>query len=216
MLYISALPITKAELKATVKNQHFIQLNHTSPPQKRAASPYCLDKCSEIAAKTHSFLFFPFFLPFPDTQDKLDGKQLAPEVRETGAIALGSLVGKLCRQRLRGLQVSPCYTPPSPDPKTPRELPKTPPGPLRILLHFCFPAKPDQEVERGVEAILAGLRGAKEEPEAVIHLLALGNAALPETIPILLEHAEEGPAAISAAAISALRRFPARHISSEV
>lgn len=160
-------------------------------------------------AKTHSFLFFPFFLPFPDTQDKLDGKQLAPEVRETGAIALGSLVGKLCRQRLRGLQVGPCYTPSSPDPKTP-------PGPLLILLRFFSPAKPDQEVEHGVEAILAGLRGAKEEPEAVIHLLALGNAALPETIPILLEHAEEGPAAVSSAAISALRRFPARHISSEV
>lgn len=50
----------------------------------------------------------------------------------------------------------------------------------------------------------------------MIHLLALGNAALPETIPILLEHAEEGPAAVSSAAISALRRFPARHISSEV
>lgn len=103
-----------------------------------------------------------------------------------------------------------------PRPQNPPGLPKTPPGPLLILLCFCSPAKPDQEVERGVEAILAGLRGAKEEPEAVIHLLALGNAVLPETIPILLEHAEEGPAAISAAAISALRRFPARHISSEV
>lgn len=103
-----------------------------------------------------------------------------------------------------------------PRPQNPQGLPKTPPGPLLILLRFFSPAKPDQEVERGVEAILAGLRGAKEEPEVVIHLLALGNAALPETIPILLEHAEEGPAAVSSAAISALRRFPARHISSEV
>lgn len=79
-------------------------------------------------AKTHSFLFFPILLPFPDTQDKLDGKQLAPEVWETGAIALGSLVGKLCQQRLRGLQVGPCYTPSSPDPKTPKGFPKHLPG----------------------------------------------------------------------------------------
>nr|XP_038037636.1 LOW QUALITY PROTEIN: microsomal triglyceride transfer protein-like [Anas platyrhynchos] len=141
-----------------------------------------LDFSKEPKSLLETFLYAAAFSPRPSKEllrlvlDKLDGKQLAPEVRETGAIALGSLVGKLCQQRLRGLQ----------------------------------------EVERGVEAILAGLRGAKEEPEVVIHLLALGNAALPETIPILLEHAEEGPAAISSAAISALRRFPARHISSEV
>ncbi|XP_035167755.1 microsomal triglyceride transfer protein-like [Oxyura jamaicensis] len=141
-----------------------------------------LDFSKDPKSLLETFLYAAAFSPRPSKEllrlvlDKLDGKQLAPEVRETGAVALGSLVGKLCRQRLRGLQ----------------------------------------EVERGVEAVLAGLRSAKEEPEAVIHLLALGNAVLPETIPILLEHAEEGPTAISAAAISALRRFPARHISSEV
>ena len=89
-------------------------------------------------------------------------------------------------------------------------------SPPLILLLFCPPANPEQEVARGVETILAGLRGAEEESEAVIYLLALGNAVLPETIPTLLDHAEEGPAAITTAAISALRRFPAWHISSKV
>ncbi|KAK1196416.1 MTP protein, partial [Pygoscelis papua] len=109
--------------------------------------------------------------------DKLDGKQLAPEVQETGIVAMGSLISKLCQQKLCGLQ---------------------------------------QEVERGVETILRGLRGAEEESEVVIYLLALGNAVLPETIPSLLDHAEEGPATITTAAISALRRFPTRHISGKV
>ncbi|NXU67979.1 MTP protein, partial [Horornis vulcanius] len=73
-----------------------------------------------------------------------------------------------------------------------------------------------QVVERGVEIILRGLRGAEEEPEVVISLLALGNAMLPETIPTLLEHAEDGPTAVTAAATSALQRFPAPHICSKV
>uniref|UniRef100_A0A8B9SNA0 Vitellogenin domain-containing protein n=1 Tax=Anas platyrhynchos TaxID=8839 RepID=A0A8B9SNA0_ANAPL len=138
-----------------------------------------LDFSKEPKSLLETFLYAAAFSPRPSKEllrlVLVSGDiPLLPE--GSGAIALGSLVGKLCRQRLRGLQ----------------------------------------EVERGVEAILAGLRGAKEEPEVVIHLLALGNAALPETIPILLEHAEEGPAAVSSAAISALRRFPARHISSEV
>ncbi|NXW78426.1 MTP protein, partial [Hirundo rustica] len=109
--------------------------------------------------------------------DKLDGKQLAPETWETGIIAVGSLVGKLCQQKLCGLQ---------------------------------------QVVERGVETILRGLRGAEEESEVVIYLLALGNAMLPETIPTLLEHTEDGPTAVTAAATSALQRFPAPHICSKV
>lgn len=67
-----------------------------------------------------------------------------------------------------------------------------------------------------MKTILAGLGDAKEESEVVIYLLALGNAALPKTIPTLLDHAEEGPTAITTAAISALRQFPARHISSKV
>ncbi|XP_074448920.1 microsomal triglyceride transfer protein-like [Larus michahellis] len=128
------------------------------------------------------FLYAAAFSPRPSGEllrlvlDKLDGKQLAPEVWETGIVAVGSLVGKLCQQKLCGLQ----------------------------------------EVERGVETILGGLRGAEEEPEVVVYLLALGNAGLPETIPTLLDYAEEGPTAVTTAAISALRRFPTWHISSKV
>ncbi|KFP51695.1 Microsomal triglyceride transfer protein large subunit, partial [Cathartes aura] len=141
-----------------------------------------LDFGKEPKSLLEKFLYAAAFSPRPSGEllrlvlDKLDGKQLAPEVRETGIVALGSLVGKLCQQKLCGLQ----------------------------------------EVARGVETILAGLRGAEEESEAVIYLLALGNAVLPETIPTLLDHAEEGPAAITTAAISALWRFPAWHISSKV
>ncbi|KAM6130227.1 microsomal triglyceride transfer protein-like [Phoenicopterus ruber ruber] len=141
-----------------------------------------LDFGKEPTSLLEKFLYAAAFSPRPSGEllrlvlDKLDGKQLAPEVRETGIVALGSLVGKLCRQKLRGLQ----------------------------------------EVERGVETILAGLRGAEEESEVVIYLLALGNAVLPETIPALLDYAEEGPATVATAAVSALQRFPARHISGEV
>ncbi|XP_054688749.1 microsomal triglyceride transfer protein-like [Grus americana] len=139
-----------------------------------------LDFGKEPKSLLEKFLYAAAFSPRPSGEllrlvlDKLDGKQLAPEVWETGIVAVGSLVGKLCQQKLCELQ----------------------------------------EVERGVETILGGLRGAKEESEVVIYLLALGNAVLPETIPILLDHAEEGPAA--AAAVSALRRFPTRHISGKV
>ncbi|XP_009574040.1 PREDICTED: microsomal triglyceride transfer protein large subunit-like [Fulmarus glacialis] len=141
-----------------------------------------LDFSKEPKSLLEKFLYAAAFSPRPSGEllrlvlDKLDGKQLAPEVQETGIIAMGSLLGKLCQQKLCGLQ----------------------------------------EVERAVETILRGLRGAKEESEVVIYLLALGNTALPETIPTLLDHAEEGPAAVAAAAISALRQFPARHISSKV
>uniref|UniRef100_A0A8B9MK23 Vitellogenin domain-containing protein n=1 Tax=Accipiter nisus TaxID=211598 RepID=A0A8B9MK23_9AVES len=141
-----------------------------------------LDFSKESKSLLEKFLYAAAFSPRPSGEllhlvlDKLDGKQLAPEVQETGIVAVGSLVGKLCRQKLCELQ----------------------------------------EVERGVKTILAGLRDAKEESEVVIYLLALGNAALPKTIPTLLDHAEEGPTAITTAAVSALRQFPARHISSKV
>ncbi|KFV62630.1 Microsomal triglyceride transfer protein large subunit, partial [Dryobates pubescens] len=141
-----------------------------------------LDFNKEPKLLLEKFLYAAAFSPRPSGEllhlvlAKLDGKQLAPELHETGTVALGTLVGKLCQQKLCGLQ----------------------------------------EVERGVETILGGLRGAKEESEVVIYLLALGNARLPRTIPTLLGHAEEGPAAVATAAISALRRFPAQHISGEV
>ncbi|NXG88132.1 MTP protein, partial [Stercorarius parasiticus] len=142
-----------------------------------------LDFSKEPKSLLEKFLYAAAFSPRPSGEllrlvlDKLGGEQLAPEVWETGIVAVGSLVGKLCRQKLCRLQ---------------------------------------QEVERGVETILGGLRGAEEEPEVVVYLLALGNAGLPETIPTLLDYAEEGPTTIATAAISALRRFPAQHISSKV
>ncbi|XP_051474207.1 microsomal triglyceride transfer protein-like [Apus apus] len=141
-----------------------------------------LDFSKEPGSLLEKFLYSAAFSPHPSGEllqlvlDKLDGKQLVPEVWETGMVAVGSLVGKLCQQKLCGLQV----------------------------------------VERGVETILGGLRGAKEEAKVVVYLLALGNMMLPKTIPTLLDHAEGGPATISTAALSALRRFPARHISSKV
>ncbi|NXT24172.1 MTP protein, partial [Syrrhaptes paradoxus] len=141
-----------------------------------------LDFSKKPKSLLEKFLHAAAFSPRPSGEllrlvlDKLDGKQLAPEIWQTGIVAMGSLVGKLCQQKLCKLQ----------------------------------------EVERGVETILRGLRDATEEAEVVIYLLALGNAALPETIPTLLDHAEEGPATIAAAAISALRRFPTQHISSKV
>ncbi|XP_056351560.1 microsomal triglyceride transfer protein-like [Oenanthe melanoleuca] len=141
-----------------------------------------LDFSKEPKSLQETFLYAAAFSPRPSGEllhlvlDKLDRKQLAPEVWETGIVAVGSLVGKLCQQKLCGLQV----------------------------------------VERGVETILRGLRDAKEEPEAVIYLLALGNARLPETIPTLLGHAEDGPTSVTAAATSALQRFPAALISSKV
>ncbi|NXH10696.1 MTP protein, partial [Bucco capensis] len=141
-----------------------------------------LDFTKDPKSLLEKFLYAAAFSPRPSEEllqlvlDKLDGKQLAPEVQETGIVAIGSLIGKLCQQKLCELQ----------------------------------------EVERGVATILAGLRGAQEESEVLIHLLALGNAALPETIPILLEHAEEAPSTVATAAISALQRFSAPYISSKV
>ncbi|NWR46821.1 MTP protein, partial [Regulus satrapa] len=148
-----------------------------------AALSEFLDFSKEPKSLLEKFLYTAAFSPRPSGEllhlilDKLDGKQLAAEIWETGIVAVGSLVGKLCQQKLCGLQ---------------------------------------QAVERGLETILRGLRGAEEEPRVVVHLLALGNTMLPRTIPTLLEHAEDGPTAVTAAAASALRRFPAPHVSSKV
>ncbi|NWR77688.1 MTP protein, partial [Centropus unirufus] len=142
-----------------------------------------LDFGKQPKSLLEKFLYAAAFSPRPSVEllhlvlAKLNGKHLTPDIWETGIVAVGSLVGKLCQQKLCGLQ---------------------------------------QEVERGVETILVGLRGAKEESEVALYLLALGNAMVPETIPTLLDHAEEGSTTITAAAISALQRFPAQHISSKV
>ncbi|NXY90904.1 MTP protein, partial [Alcedo cyanopectus] len=175
-----------------------------------AALSEFLDFSKEPKSLLEQFLYAASFSPRPSGEllhlvlDKLDGKQLAPEVQEAGILAMGSLVSKLCQQKLCGLQV----------------------GPLQTFLagltfsrstrNISCPSHPEQEVRRGMETILRGLRGAEKESEVVIYLLALGNAARPETIPTLLEHAEEGPTSITTAAISALQRFPTWHISDKV
>ncbi|NXU55719.1 MTP protein, partial [Turnix velox] len=153
-----------------------------SVPSLVALSEF-LDFSKEPKSLMEKFLYAAAFSPRPSGEllrlvlDKLDGTQLDPEVWETGIVTVGSLMGKLCQQKLCGLQ---------------------------------------QDVERGLETLLRGLQGAREESEVVVHLLALGNAALPKTISILLDHAEEGPTTVTTAAISALQRFPAQHVSNKV
>ncbi|POI21843.1 hypothetical protein CIB84_014409, partial [Bambusicola thoracicus] len=192
-----------------------------SVPALAALSDF-LDFSKEPRSLLETFLYAAAFSPRPTKEllrlvlDKLDGKQMAPEVRDTGMVALGSLVGKLCQQQLCGLQVSPANPVQVPRPFRSFGVPKTPPHSHLTLLGFCSLAKPNQEVKHGTETILMGLRSAEKEHEAVTHLLALGNAQLPSTIPTLLEHAEKGPTAVAAAAISALRQFRAWHITSEV
>uniref|UniRef100_A0A7M4FWV9 Microsomal triglyceride transfer protein large subunit-like n=1 Tax=Crocodylus porosus TaxID=8502 RepID=A0A7M4FWV9_CROPO len=128
------------------------------------------------------FLYAAAFSPRPSKEllrlllDKLNGKQLTPAIWETGIIVTGSLVGKLCRMKLCGLQ----------------------------------------EVELGMETVLRRLSETEEESEMVTYLLSLKNALLPETIPILLNYAEEGSAAVSGTAVSALQRFSTQHITGEV
>nr|XP_042712818.1 microsomal triglyceride transfer protein large subunit-like isoform X3 [Chrysemys picta bellii] len=57
------------------------------------------------------FLYAAAFSPRPSKEllrlvlDKLNGKELDPAIWETGIIVIGSLVGKLCRMKLCGLQV---------------------------------------------------------------------------------------------------------------
>ncbi|GAB0192491.1 microsomal triglyceride transfer protein-like [Grus japonensis] len=70
-----------------------------------------LDFGKEPKSLLEKFLYAAAFSPRPSGDllrlvlDKLDGKQLAPEVWETGIVAVGSLVGKLCQQKLCELQV---------------------------------------------------------------------------------------------------------------
>ncbi|KAJ6657769.1 hypothetical protein lerEdw1_001956 [Lerista edwardsae] len=73
-----------------------------------------------------------------------------------------------------------------------------------------------QDVRQGIETVLQRLNNAKSDSEKVVYLLSLSNALLPEAIPALLRYAEEGSASVSAAAVSALQRYPAQHISSTI
>uniref|UniRef100_A0A8C5X886 Vitellogenin domain-containing protein n=1 Tax=Malurus cyaneus samueli TaxID=2593467 RepID=A0A8C5X886_9PASS len=186
------------QILGSAKKRDILQLLRRAPEETRpflveaavatqsvaslAALSDFLDFSKEPKPLLEKFLYAAAFSARPSGEllrlvlDKLDVKQLSPEIWDTGMVAVGSLVGKLCQQQLCGLQV----------------------------------------VKDGMETILRGLRGAKEEPKVVIYLLALGNARLPETIPTLLDHAEDGPTAVTTTATSALQRFPPPHISSKV
>ncbi|XP_040291483.1 microsomal triglyceride transfer protein-like [Bufo bufo] len=74
----------------------------------------------------------------------------------------------------------------------------------------------DKDVEFAKATLLEGLNNAEDETEMKIYLLSLKNAQLPETIPILLQYAEEHTGAVSSTALSALQAFPAEVLSIEV
>uniref|UniRef100_A0A8D2KSK1 Vitellogenin domain-containing protein n=1 Tax=Varanus komodoensis TaxID=61221 RepID=A0A8D2KSK1_VARKO len=128
------------------------------------------------------FLYAAAFSPRPSKEllrmviDLLGGKKLVTSIWETGNLAIGSLIGKLCQMQLCELE----------------------------------------EVRLQMERILHKLKSTRSNSERVIYLLSLKNALLPESIPTFLHYAEEGPAPISATALSALQRYPAQHISDTV
>uniref|UniRef100_A0A4W3H298 Microsomal triglyceride transfer protein large subunit-like n=1 Tax=Callorhinchus milii TaxID=7868 RepID=A0A4W3H298_CALMI len=100
--------------------------------------------------------------------DKFNGKIANREIRETTALAIGAVIGKMCRVGLCKLQVSSC---------------------LNV---------PDQEAD------------------TKMYLLALKNALLPETIPLLLRYADQLSGSVTAIAVAALQRFPSVYITPEV
>ncbi|XP_007421764.1 microsomal triglyceride transfer protein large subunit-like [Python bivittatus] len=73
-----------------------------------------------------------------------------------------------------------------------------------------------QDVVLAKDTILQKLQSSKKDSEKVMHLLSLKSALLPESIPTFLHYAEEGSPAVSAAAVSALKRYTRQHISSTV
>ncbi|XP_067876827.1 microsomal triglyceride transfer protein large subunit-like [Heterodontus francisci] len=73
-----------------------------------------------------------------------------------------------------------------------------------------------QEVEVAKKVILDGLNVAKEEADVKMYLLALKNALLPETIPLLLQYTEGQTSSVAAIAVTVLQRFPGVYITQEV
>ncbi|XP_030059285.1 microsomal triglyceride transfer protein [Microcaecilia unicolor] len=73
-----------------------------------------------------------------------------------------------------------------------------------------------KEVEYAKATLVEGLKQANEVSEKKIYLLSLKNAQLPETIPLLLEYAENGPGVLSGIALSALQSFPSEYITNKV
>eukprot|EP00079_Xenopus_tropicalis_P012613 XP_002939768.1 PREDICTED: microsomal triglyceride transfer protein large subunit [Xenopus tropicalis] len=72
-----------------------------------------------------------------------------------------------------------------------------------------------KDVDIAKATLVEGLHEAEEESEIKIYLLALKNAQLPETIPLLLQYAEENGGAVSRKALAALQSFPTEMISTK-
>lgn len=64
--------------------------------------------------------------------------------------------------------------------------------------------------------LVEGLNNAEDKAEMKIYLLSLKNAQLPETIPVLLQYAEEHTGVLCNTALSALQGFPPGVLSTEV
>ncbi|XP_078284798.1 microsomal triglyceride transfer protein large subunit-like isoform X2 [Rhinoraja longicauda] len=73
-----------------------------------------------------------------------------------------------------------------------------------------------QEVEIAKKVILEGLNAAKDEADVKMYLLALKNARLPETIPVLLQYTQGQTNSVTSIAVAALQRFPSVYITQEV
>lgn len=73
-----------------------------------------------------------------------------------------------------------------------------------------------QTVLKVKELLLAGLDSTQVESEVQMYLLALKNALLPESVPLLAKYAESEVGAYSTIAITALQRFDPKLITPEV
>ncbi|XP_013909085.1 PREDICTED: microsomal triglyceride transfer protein large subunit-like [Thamnophis sirtalis] len=73
-----------------------------------------------------------------------------------------------------------------------------------------------EEVSLAKEAILKKLHGSKTDSVKMMHLASLKSTLLPEFISTFLYYAEEGSSTISAAAVTALKRYSTEHITSKV
>ncbi|KAM5140448.1 microsomal triglyceride transfer protein large subunit-like [Mantella aurantiaca] len=73
----------------------------------------------------------------------------------------------------------------------------------------------ERDVELAKAILLEGLNNAEDEADMKLYLLSLKNAQLPETIPILLQYAEEHTGVVCSTALSALQAFPSHYLSAQ-
>ncbi|XP_072279996.1 microsomal triglyceride transfer protein-like isoform X2 [Pyxicephalus adspersus] len=73
----------------------------------------------------------------------------------------------------------------------------------------------EKDVDRAKAILLEGLNNAEDEAKIKIYLLSLKNAQLPETIPTLLQYADEHTGVVCYAALSALQAFPPHFLSAQ-